>query len=57
MYSVKNLLVQGGGGTYFEIKNGDDPFLYFLTGNEFALKRASMMRMCNNIKTKASLFQ
>ena len=45
-----DLLVQGG--TYFEIKNGDDPFLQFLTGNKFALKHASMMRMCNKIKTK-----
>ena len=45
-----------GGGTYFEIKNGDDPFLQFLTGNKFALKHASMMGMCNKIKTKAGLF-
>ena len=49
---MKDLLVQGG-GEYFEIRNGDDPFL---TGNKFDLKHASMMCMCNKIKTKAGLF-
>ena len=50
------MLVQGGGGTYFEIENGDALFLQFLTGNKFALKHDSMMCMCNKIKTKPGLF-
>ena len=45
------------GGTYFKIENGDDPiFLIFFTGNKFALIHDSMMRMCNKMTTKASLF-
>ena len=41
---------------YFEIKNGDDLFFCnFLTGNKFGLKHASMMCMCNKIKSKAGL--
>ena len=44
-------------GTYFYIKNDDDPISVILTGNKFALKHVSLMHMCNNIKTKAGLFQ
>ena len=29
-------------------------FFFFLTGNKFALIHVAMMRMCNEIKTKAS---
>ena len=36
-----------GGGTYFKIKNDDDPDFSILTGNEFSLIHVSMMRMCN----------
>ena len=32
-------------------------FLKYLTGNKFALINVSMIRMCNKIKIKASLFQ
>ena len=45
------------GGTYFYIKNDDDPISVILTGNKFALKHVSLMHMCNNTKTKAGLFQ
>ena len=45
------------GGTYFNIENGDDPIFKFLTGNKFALIQVSMLRMCNKLKTKTSLFQ
>ena len=38
---------RGGGGTYFKIKNGDDPIFVILTGNKFALIHVSLMRMCN----------
>ena len=44
-------------GTYFYIKNDDDPISVILTGNKFALKHVSLMHMCNNTKTKAGLFQ
>ena len=47
----------GGGETYFDIENGDDPIFLFLTGNKFALKHVSLMHMCNKTKTKAGLFQ
>ena len=35
------------GGRYFNIKNGYDTILYFLTRNKFELKHASLMHMCN----------
>ena len=52
---MKDLL--GSGGTYFYIKNDDDPISVILTRNKFALKHVSLMHMCNNTKTKAGLFQ
>ena len=45
------------GGTYLKIEKGDDPILFFLTGNKFSLISVSMIRMCKKTKTKASLFQ
>ena len=48
---------RGGGGTYFYIKNDDDPISVILTGNMFALKHVSFMHMRNNTKTKAGLFR
>ena len=50
--------VQGGGHT-FKLKMVMTLFLKYLTGNIFALiqSHVSMIRMCNKIKVKASLFQ
>ena len=45
------------GGTYFYIKNDDDPIFVILTGHKFALKHVSLMHMCKKTKTKAGLFQ
>ena len=45
------------GGTNFKIENGDDPIFQILTGNKFALMYFSVMGICNEIKTKASLLQ
>ena len=57
VYSVQDLLVQGGGGEHtLKLKMVMTPFSQFFTGNKFALKHVSMMRMCNKIKTKAGLF-
>ena len=53
---MKDLLGPGG-GTYFYIKNDDNPISVILTGNKFALKHVSLMHMCINTKTKAGLFQ
>ena len=48
----------GGGGTYFKIKNGDQPiFFKFLTRNKFALIHVSIIRMDNKIKGNANIFQ
>ena len=40
------------GGTYLKIENGDDPIFKYLAGNKFALVDISMIRMCNEIKSK-----
>ena len=58
VYSSKDLLGPGGGGEHTLIlKMVMTLFLYFLTGNKFALKHVSLMYMCNRTKTKAGLFQ
>ena len=46
-------LVQGGGGTYFKIENGDLPISLIIDQNKFALIHVSMICMCNKVKTKA----
>ena len=38
-------------------EKGDDPIFKVLTGNKFALIHVSIIRICNKIKTEASLFQ
>ena len=48
----------GGGGEHtFKLKMLMTLFLKYLTANKFALIHVSMIRMCNTIKIKASLFQ
>ena len=47
--------VQGGGHT-FKLKMAMTLFLKYLTGNKFALIHFSMIRMCNKIKIKDSLW-
>ena len=43
------------GGTCFKIENGDQPISLIIDENEFALIHVSMIRMCNKVKTKASI--
>ena len=45
------------GGTYFKIKNGDQPTSLIIGRNTFALIHVSMIRVCNKVKTKASILQ
>ena len=47
----------GGVGHTLILKMVMTLFLKFLTGNKFTLIQVSMVRMCNKIKTKTSLFQ
>ena len=47
----------GGGETYFKIENGDQPISLIIDQNKFALMHVSMIRMCNKVKTKASILQ
>ena len=56
VYRSKDLLGPGGEHTLI-LKMVMTLFLYFLTGNKFALKHVSLIHMCNKTKTKASLFQ
>ena len=46
-----------GGEHTFKFEMVMTLFLKYLTGNKFALIHVSMIRMCNKIKRKASLFQ
>ena len=39
------------------VKGGVNLFLQLLTENKFALIHVSMIRMCNKVKTKASILQ
>ena len=45
------------GGTYFKIENGDQPISLIIDQIKFALIHVSMIRMCNKVKTKASILQ
>ena len=51
VYSSKDLLGPGGGEHTLILKMVMTLFLYFLTGNKFALKHVSLMHMCNKTKT------
>ena len=45
------------GGTYFKTENSNQPIFLFLTGLKFALIHVYIIRMCNKIKSKASILQ
>ena len=48
---------RGGGEHTSKLKMVINLFLLLLTENKFALIHASMIRMCNKVKTKASILQ
>ena len=55
---VSGKLVQGGGGgAYFKILNGDQPISLIIEPKKIALVHVSMIRICNKVKTKASVLQ
>ena len=45
------------GGTYFKIENGDQLISLIIDQNKFALIHVALIRMCNKVKTKASILQ
>ena len=45
------------GDTYFKIENGDQPIPLIIDRKYICLNTCYMIRMCNKVKTKASILQ